>query len=328
MTFRHTFGWSGPSGDPNDEQFGDVVERTAPDAVGEYDAILVGEPYDGAVIGRKGARRGPAALREALAGTKTHHFDAGPVGRVGDLGDVAWLANRMAGDATSGVAGVQRRVREATEQVYERAAAGGTPDGETAGTGSTLPVFLGGDNSLTYPNAAPLLERGLGVINLDAHLDVREVRDGPTSGTPYRQLFADGLDAYACLGARHFETSTAYHDFVREREGEVVTSEEVGEDPVAAADRALDAMDGVEAVYVSVDLDVLDAAAAPGVSAPTPGGLTTRELYRVLRLLAEDDRVAGFEVVECAPRLDDGDRTARAGARAVAHFLAGYGGGR
>ncbi|PSP79148.1 formimidoylglutamase [Halobacteriales archaeon QS_1_68_20] len=316
MTFRQTYGWSGPSGDPNDEQFGDVVERTSADAVGEYDAVLVGEPYDGAVIGRKGARRGPAALRAALAGTKTHHFDAGPVGRVGDLGDVAWLANRMPGDATAGVAGVQRRVRGATAQVHE--AAGDGP----------LPVFLGGDNSLTYPNAAPLLDRGLGVINLDAHLDVRAVRDGPTSGTPYRQLFEDGLDAYACLGARHFETSTAFHDFVRERGGEVVTSEEVGEDAVGAADRALDAMDGVEAVYVSVDLDVLDAAAAPGVSAPTPGGLTTRELYRVLRLLASDDRVAGFEVVECAPRLDDGDRTARAGARAVAHFLAGYGGGR
>jgi formimidoylglutamase len=330
MSFRHTFGWSGPSGDPNDEQFGDVVERTSPDAAGQYDAVLVGEPYDGAVIGRKGARHGPAALREALAATKTHQFDAGPVGRLGDLGDVAWLAARMAGDATAAVAGVQRRVRDATRTVHDAA--------ETHGA---LPVFLGGDNSLTYPNAAPLLDRDLGVINFDAHLDVREPREGPTSGTPYRQLFDDGLDAYACVGARHFETSTDYHDYVRERGGEIVTAEEVGEDPVEAVDRALAATDDVEAVYVSVDLDVLDAAAAPGVSAPTPGGLSTRELYRMLRLVASearrdpelasgrrprggDDRVAGFEVVECAPRLDEGDRTVRAGARAVAHFLSGY----
>jgi formiminoglutamase len=104
----------------------------------------------------------------------------------------------------------------------------------------------------------------------------------------------------------------------------VVTAEEVGDDPVAAADLAVEAMADVEAVYVSVDLDVLDAAAAPGVSAPTPGGVQARELYRMLRLVAADERVAGFEVVECAPRHDAGDRTARAGARAVAHFLAGY----
>jgi arginase family enzyme len=67
---------------------------------------------------------------------------------------------------------------------------------------------------------------------------------------------------------------------------------------------------------------VLDAAAAPGVSAPTPGGLSTTQLFRALRLVAADDRVAGYEVVECAPPLDETGRTATAGSRAVAHFLA------
>jgi formimidoylglutamase len=161
------------------------------------------------------------------------------------------------------------------------------------------------------------------VVNFDAHLDCRRVRDGPTSGTPYRQLYDRGLDAYACVGARHFETSTAYAEFVRERGGEVVTAEEVGDDEVDAADRALDAMGDVDRIYVSVDLDVLDASAAPGVSAPTPGGVTTRELFRLLRLLGSEDRLAGFEVVECAPPLEPGtaNPTATAGARAIAHLL-------
>jgi formiminoglutamase len=187
-------------------------------------------------------------------------------------------------------------------------------------------VFLGGDNSMTYPNAAPLLDEGtLGVINFDAHLDVREVREGqgPTSGTPYRQLYEAGLDAYACVGARHFETSTAYAEFVRERGGEIVTAEEVGDDEVEAVDRALEAIGDVDRIYVSVDLDVLDAAAAHGVSAPTPGGISTRELFRTLRLLGAEDRLAGFEVVECAPSLESGttNLTATAGARAIAHLL-------
>ncbi|WP_135806020.1 formimidoylglutamase [Halorussus marinus] len=298
-----TFDWMGTSTDANDEQFGHVVELASIDDADGYDAALVGEPFDRAVIGRKGAAEGPAALRQRLAGTKTHHFDAGPVGSVADLGDVTFQA------PPESVAELQDRVRTIAERVHNADA---------------FPVFLGGDNSMTYPNAAPLLAEGsLGVVNFDAHLDVRDVGDDPTSGSPYRQLYDAGLDAYACVGARHFETSTAYAEFVRERGGEVVTSEEVGDDEIGAVDRALDAVASVDRVYVSVDLDVLDAAAAPGVSAPTPGGITTRELFRMLRLLGEEDRLAGFEVVECAPPLEQGSAalTASAGARAIAHLL-------
>ncbi len=301
MSLREPPVWEGPSSDPNDEQFGDIVEPTRLDSADEFDAILVGEPYDGAVIGRRGAREGPSALREALAGTKTHHFESGPVESVADLGDI----EIPDGD----VAGVQEVVRERTREIHAIDA---------------LPLFLGGDNSLTYPNAAPLLGGSLGVISFDAHLDCRTVREAPTSGTPYRQLHEAGLDAFAVVGARHFETSTTYAEYVHERGGEIVTSEAVGDSQAEAVERALDVMADVETIYVSLDLDVLDAAAAPGVSAPTPGGISTRELFSMCRHIAADDRVAGFEVVECAPPLDHDKRTATAGARAIAHFLSGY----
>ncbi|WP_135302025.1 formimidoylglutamase [Haloarcula amylovorans] len=293
--------WDGPSTDPNDEQFGDVIEGTTLDAATDYDAVLVGEPYDGAVIGRKGAHEGPEAIRRELAGTKTHHVDRGAVDAIGDLGNV-----EIPDDC---VEGVQFAVQETVTAIYDAGA---------------FPVFLGGDNSLTFPNAAPLLTDGtLGALSFDAHLDCRAVRDDPTSGTPYRQLHEAGLDAFAVVGARHFETSTAYHEYVAEQGGHVVTPETVESDPKAAVDEALDSMDSVDSIYVSLDLDVLEAAAAPGVSAPTPGGLTTRELFEMLSHVAAHDRVAGFEVVECAPPLDDGFRTARVAARAVAHFLGG-----
>lgn len=310
--------WAGRSSDPNDVQFGDVVEATTLDRVGEFDAVLIGEPYDGAIVGRRGAREAPGAIRAALAGLKTHQFDAGPVAGVGDLGDIDIPGGGDSGSAgkgsgpEGGVSSVQEAVRAVSREVHSTTA---------------LPVFVGGDNSLTFPNAVPLLERGsLGCVNFDAHLDVRGLREEPTSGTPYRQLFEAGLDAYACIGARHFETTAAYHDFLRQRDGTVLTAEEVGDDQVAVVDRALDAMDtaGVDRVYVSLDVDVIDAAAAPGVSAPTPGGVSTRELFRMLRITAADDRVAGFEVVECSPPLDRDDRTVRAAARAIAHFLSGF----
>jgi len=293
--------WEGTSADPNDEQFGDVVEGAVLEAATDYDAVLVGEPYDGAVIGRKGAADGPDAIRESLASVKSHHFERGPVSSVGDLGNVAV-------DADS-VADAQAAFREAADRVHDLGA---------------FPVFLGGDNSLTYANASPLLDRGsLGVVSFDAHLDCREVRGEPSSGTPYRQLFQDGLNALAVVGARHFETSTEYADYLDERGGRVVTAETVGADPGGALDAALAAMGGVDQVYVSVDLDVLDAAYS-GASAPTPGGIEPRELFRLVRRLAGQPRVAGFEVVETAPPLDSENRTVDAAARTVAHFLGGF----
>ncbi|KTG07710.1 formimidoylglutamase [Haloprofundus marisrubri] len=298
--------WEGTSSDPADQQFGDIVECADLESADGYDVALVGEPYDGAVISRPGAAEGPAAIRDALAAVKTHHYDAGPVGSgrsIADLGDVD-----ISEEAQS-VAEAQDLIRETTESIHALDA---------------LPVFLGGDNSLTVPNVAPLLEHGsVGVLNVDAHLDVREVRDDPTSGTPYRQLYEMGLGAYACVGARHFETSTVYHDYVRENNGTVVTAEEVADDLVAPVDRALSSLDSVDHLYCSVDIDVLDATYC-GCSAPTPGGLLPRELFRLVRLVAADERLAGFEVVECAPPLDAEGRTVDAAARTVAHFLAGW----
>ncbi|WP_411966340.1 formimidoylglutamase [Haloferax sp. YSMS24] len=304
MTIREPPQWTGTSSDPNDEQFGHVVRETSIEDVGEYDAVFVGEPYDGAVIGRRGAREGPTAIRRELAAVKSNHFDDGPVSNVADVGDISF--DEMSDD----VAEVQSMVADVTADVYERGA---------------FPVFLGGDNSLTVGNVRPLLARdaSVGVVSFDAHLDCRDPRDGPSSGTPYFQLYEEGLDELAVVGARHFETSTAYADFLGEVGGTILTAEEVGRDPLQTVDFALDALASCDVVFVSLDVDVLDETAAPGVSAPTPGGITTRELYRMLNRVAEDTRIAGFEVVECAPSLDDSNRTAKAAARAIAHFLSG-----
>ncbi|MFC7071925.1 formimidoylglutamase [Halovenus rubra] len=292
--------WTGTTKDPHDEQFGHIVDTTTVDGAGDYRAVLVGEPYDGAVIGRPGAREGPAAIRNSLAGVKSHHFDAGPVQSVGDLGTVEVPSGHS-------VSETQAAISDVTARIHEQ---------------ETVPVFLGGDNSLTYPNVEPVLDRkgSVGVISLDTHLDCRVVQGEPSSGSPYRQLHEAGLDNMAVLGARHFETSTAYADYLREQGGEIITAEEVGDDPVEAADRALSAVE-TDHLYVSVDIDVLDATAGPGVSAPTPGGITTRELFRMVRLLASVDRLVGFEVVETAPSLCPDGRTADAAARTVAHAL-------
>jgi formimidoylglutamase len=326
--------WTGPSSDPNDEQFGHVVTPATLGPRGiESDVVLVGEPYDGAVIGRKGAVDGPTAIREELAGLKTHRFGMGPVASgdgtdtsltIADLGDVSLTGGAPPDDDT---ATVQDRVAAVAGAVHQTDA---------------FPVFLGGDNSLTVGNVRPLLEAAherderVGVVNFDAHLDVREPTDGPTSGTPYRQLLESHLDRYVVVGAREFETSTTYADYVEDHGGTILTADELGGSLDTGLTKIASATADLDHLYLSVDLDVLDAAAAPGVSAPTPGGLTTRELFSLVRSVGTDERLAGFELVETAPSLDpaaapdspERNRTVGAAARTVAHLLAGVAEGR
>lgn len=300
MTLTDARSWAGTSEDPNDEQFGDIITATQIEEVGTFEAVLVGEPYDGAVIGRPGAAAGPRVIREALEGVKSHHYRYGPVQGIGDVGDVL-LADEPPEDA-------QASVRRVAEDLY---ASGG------------LPVFIGGDNSVTYPNVAPLLDLGsVAVLSFDAHLDCRTVRDQPTSGSPYRQLHDAGLDRLVVLGARDFETSTHYHEYLRDRGGIIRTAPTLRQDPAGVVSSVLEEL-RADAVYVSVDMDVLDATAAPGVSAPTPGGIHTIDLFEAVSRAARDERVVGVEVVETAPPLDRGGRTVEATARTVAHLLGG-----
>jgi arginase family enzyme len=102
-----------------------------------------------------------------------------------------------------------------------------------------------------------------------------------------------------------------------------VTADEVTANLTEALNKALSGLDDADRIYCSVDIDVLDASYC-GSSAPTPGGLLPHELFRLVRRVAADERIAGFELVECAPPLDTGGRTVDAAARTVAHFLSGW----
>jgi formiminoglutamase/agmatinase len=296
--------WDGPSTDPFDEQFGDIVEPVSPSSASDTDVLLVGEPYDGAVLSCPGARNGPGGIRDALEGTKSAHLFKGSVTNIGDLGDID-IPQRKS------VSETQSWMKEVTAAIHEL---------------DTFPVFIGGDHSVSYPNIRPLIDDydSVGVVNIDAHADVRKVVDEPYNGTPFGQLLNEGLEAYAFVGARNYETSAQYLSILEDHNATVIAANEVGDDPQAAAERAVDGLDEVDAIYVSCDTDVLNMTASPGSTAPTPGGLTTRELYELLWSLAAEPRLCGFDYVGTAPSLDPSDRTVKAGSRAVAHFIGGF----
>ncbi|MGF1645552.1 MAG: agmatinase [Kineosporiaceae bacterium] len=319
---------SGPPGGPVGPVDASLVPRFAGPAtfarlpridepgVGDVDLAVVGVPFDGGVSYRPGARFGPAHIREASRLLRPFNPAAGPEGaepfaaaQVVDAGDIA--ANPFSIEAA--VADVERGARDLLDRAGRL-------------------VVLGGDHTIALPLLRAVAARHgpVAVVHFDAHLDTWDTYFGAayTHGTPFRRAVEEGLvdreaavhvgvrgplygasdltaDAalgFRCVPATEFDTlgTAGVVELVRSR---------VGDRPV----------------YVSVDIDVLDPAFAPGTGTPEAGGLTSRELLATLRGLS-GARVVGADVVEVAPAYDHAQVTAVAASHVAYELLTVMGG--
>ena len=284
--------------------------RPSAGALGEGETVVVGLPYDGGIPTRPGARFGPRAIREALAafGTWDGERDAAPAT---DLGDLAL--------PTTDGRETHRRIEEAARTVF---AAGARP------------IFLGGDHGCTGSVirglAAARPGTRLGLISIDAHLDVREYADEASlsSGTPFRRaLETEVLDGarVAMVGIRRFANSRHYLDWAAAQRIHLLPVEDLSRQGVfATATAALDvATRGADALYLSIDMDAVDAAFAPGVSASGIGGITAREMIELVAAIAIHPKLIGADVMELSPPYDQDSRTAKLAARLLLELLAG-----
>ena len=172
-------------------------------------------------------------------------------------------------------------------------------------------------------------EIGLALVNVDAHLDVREYDDDThlSSGTPFRRaLETPILDGghVAMIGIRRFANSRYYLDFAAEQGIRLSTVEDIQAHSAVTVSKAAlyRATEGADALYLSIDLDAADAAYAPGVSAPGTGGLTSREMIDIVRTVATDPRLVAADIMETSPPYDPDGRTARLAARLLLEILA------
>jgi agmatinase len=277
------------------------------DEVPRADVAVVGVPFDSGVSYRPGARFGPGHIRAASKLLRPYHpgLDVEPFAaqQVVDAGDVAVNPFDI-GEALAAI-----------EQASDDLRAGGT-----------RLVTLGGDHTVALPLLRSLhRDHGpVAVLHFDAHLDTWDTYFGApyTHGTPFRRAREEGLlDPEHCLhvGIR----GPLYSREDLSRDGvlgfQVIGSDEFQTDGLAAVvERIRARVDGAP-VYVSVDIDVLDPAHAPGTGTPEAGGLTSRELLGCLRSLAGVDLV-GADVVEVAPAYDHAEITGIAAAH-VAYEL-------
>jgi formiminoglutamase len=198
-----------------------------------------------------------------------------------------------------------------------------------------IPVVLGGghETALGHYLGYVAARRKVGVINLDAHLDVRPLLAGKGhSGSPFRQALENttaplSKGKYHCLGLQPHAVARDHVSFVREKDCKLHWAGEVDgnlENLLQSAHDQL-ARDN-SSVFVSLDADVVRMAEVPGVSAPNPSGLSARELIAGARLAGSLRHVSSFELVEINPRLDRDGQSARWAAVVIWNFMMGLAG--
>ncbi len=278
------------------------------DQVDRCDVAIVGVPFDGGVTYRPGARFGPAAIRAGSRLMRGYHpgLDVQPFAsqQVADAGDIACTPFDIA---------------EAIVQMETGAR-------ELLGAAGAF-VALGGDHTIALPllRAVYASHGPVALVHFDAHLDTWDTYFGAayTHGTPFRRAHEEGLlasERCAHVGIRGplFSPQDLVDDagfgFT------IVGAFDYLTRSVASVAEELRARVGDAPVYVSIDVDVMDPAHAPGTGTPEAGGMTSRELLATLRALG-GLRIVGADVVEVAPAYDHAEITSIAAANIVYELL-------
>jgi agmatinase len=279
--------------------------------VGRADIAVVGIPFDSGVSYRPGARFGPAHVRQASRLLRPYNpaLDVSPFAarQVVDAGDIA--CNPF--DIAEAIGQIQAGARRLNVE------------------GMKL-VSIGGDHTIALPLLRVIHERHgpVALLHFDAHLDTWDTYFGApyTHGTPFRRATEEGL----------LDLARSVHVGIR---GPLYTSEDLGDGFLAvhctdielhglatAIERMLERL-GDRPVYVSVDIDVLDPAHAPGTGTPEAGGMTSRELLTMLRALA-GHQVVSADIVEVAPAYDHAEITGIAAAHVAYELISVMSGGK
>lgn len=277
-------------------------------------AAVYGIPFDATNISRTGANYGPRGIRDVSCQFLTYNamydFDVADALSPVDCGDCAVIPGDPA-------------------RTFERA----QEDIEAILRAGALPVTLGGEHSVTIPavRAVRALHENPGLILVDTHLDTAPDVGGELLShcCPITRAVDAGFDParIVLLGISGWMNPRTELAYCREHGITVVWLEEIWERGTAWAVERTNSVvrDGTDGVYLSFDVDSLDAAHAPGTCCPTPGGLTSREALELVRGVSTDGLI-GVDVVEVAPSLDPTPATALMGGRLALEAMAFHAG--
>src|SRR5271167_3352188 len=289
-----------------------------PSSYAKAKAVIVGAPFDGGTSYRSGCRFGPQAIR--FTDYLPHDgmrpnlaLGVEPLVELGvvDVGDV----EMPSGDTELSCARLESAV-------------------ETVARSGAIPIVLGGDHTIAYPDATGCARHvGWGrvsMIHFDAHADTGDTQFGSLvgHGTPMRRLIESGAvrgDRFLQIGLRGYWPEPPTLAWMAEQR---MRSFEMSEIVTRGLDDCLTeafaiAVDECDGVFLSVDVDVVDPGMAPGTGTPEPGGLTARQLLNAVRRIAMSVPLAGIDMVEVSPPYDHAEVTAFLANRVVLEALSG-----
>ncbi|HEY7916034.1 MAG TPA: agmatinase [Acidimicrobiales bacterium] len=281
-------------------------------------AVVVGAPFDGGTSHRPGCRFGPLAIRttdylphDGKRPSLALGLDPLVDLRVVDVGDV----EMPSGDTDLSL----KRLEDAVARI---AASG------------AVPIVLGGDHTVALPDVTGVARQvGWGrvsVVHFDAHADTANLQFGSLigHGTPMRRLIESGAvrgDRFLQIGLRGYWPDPETLDWMA---GQGMRSYEMSEVVARGLDTCLTeafaiATDDCDAVFLSVDVDVVDPGSAPATGTPEPGGLSPRQLLDSVRRIGMELPVAGVDIVELSPPFDHAEVTAYLANRIALEAMSG-----
>lgn len=289
--------------DPNDQRLGDLVKTTLEGA----DVAIVGYPDDEGIRlngGRQGAELGPDEIRHWLYRTTPH--PRRPLKKFADLGNL--------------------EISSSNEEHYERA----RKNAFGLLKKNIQLLSFGGGNDYAYPDGMAFLDQYHDkkplIINIDAHLDVRDLSRGPTSGTPFFRLLESKMDfEFVEIGIQSQCNSIHHWDYVEKKGGKIISLDEIMDSSVPLREFVVQALGESllrkRPAFVALDIDALAWPYAMGSSAAWPIGLDPQELWSLLQIFFKRLDVRVFGIYEVSPPLDMSSGTAKLAAQFSHGFL-------
>jgi len=255
--------------------------------------------------GRTGTFDGPDAIRKQLA-KMPNHLEG--TTQFVDIGSIQCLDGNMEA--------AQKTLSEKVTTLLQN---------------NAFPILLGGGHDIAYGHFNGIKKylgekKSVGIINFDAHFDLRDNTKGNNSGTPFFQIDADcktekSTFHYLCLGIRKDANDRTLYRFAEYLNvGYIENSKFVLSYAEHVVRKILDFIRSVDHVYVTIDLDGFSSANAPGVSAPSPMGFSPGIVLECLELIIKSEKLISIDIAEMNPKYDIDDQTAKLAASLV-HYV-------
>ena len=281
--------------------------------VGNYEVAIVGVPHDCGTTYRPGTRFGPQGIRRISALYTPYNYEMGV-----DLREQITLCD--VGDIFTIPANNEKSFDQISKGIAHVFSSG------------AFPIILGGDHSIGFPTVRGVCrhlgDKKVGIIHFDRHVDTQEIDlDERMHTCPWfhaTNMANAPAENLVQLGIGGWQVPREGVKVCRERGTNVLTVTDITEMGLeAAAQYAIErATDGTDCVYISFDIDCIDAGFVPGTGWPEPGGLMPREALKLLELIVRNVPVCGLEIVEVSPPYDISDMTSLMATRVICDTMA------